>query len=115
MKKTEIEFSTTAEHSIKELRRNIRERQGKDVADDFSVSLVKSIIERLSAHPLSCPPSSQAAELGVLQYREYVKDGFRVFYEYFPEEDLVVVGLVISDRQSLERLLVKYCLLWTPS
>ncbi|UUY10155.1 type II toxin-antitoxin system RelE/ParE family toxin [Pseudomonas sp. J452] len=114
MNKAEVGFTSTAEHSIKKFQLNLAQRQGSSAARQFVRELIQSIIDRLSLHPLSCPVSPQASLLGVLQYREYNKDGCRILYEYFPEENLVAVALVMSQQQSVEQMLVDYCLLWTP-
>lgn len=114
MNKADVGFTTTAEFSVHQLQSSLSMRRGKPAAKQIVSELVQSTIDLLSKHPLSCPISQQASLLGVLQYREYIKDGYRVLYEYFPDENLVAVALVISQRQSLQQALIDYCLLWTP-
>ncbi|MCO7557794.1 type II toxin-antitoxin system RelE/ParE family toxin [Metapseudomonas otitidis] len=114
MKKIEVVFTSTGELSAKKLRHNLVQRRGKPVANQLVNKLIQSIMDRLSEHPLSCPVSPQASQLGVLHYREYNTDGYRVLYEYFPEEHLVTVALVLSQQQSVEQMLTDYCLLWMP-
>lgn len=114
MKKIEVVFTSTGELSAKKLRQNLAQRRSKAVAIQLMNELVQSIMDRLSEHPLSCPVSPQASQLGVLNYREYNTGGYRVLYEYFPEEYLVTVALVMSQQQSVEHMLTDYCLLWTP-
>ncbi|MBT9528833.1 MAG: type II toxin-antitoxin system RelE/ParE family toxin [Pseudomonas sp.] len=112
MKKTEVSFTSTAEHSINELQRNLARRRGDSAAREVVSSLIRATLDRLSDHPLSCPICLQASSLGVLNYREFNKDGYRIIYEYFPSENLVVVGLVMSQQQSVEQMLISYCLHW---
>jgi mRNA-degrading endonuclease RelE of RelBE toxin-antitoxin system len=114
LKKSDVSFTTTAEHSIKKLQLSLRLYRGKEPAFKLVSDLVNSIIDRLSRHPLSCPISQQASQLGVMNYHELNIDGYRVLYEYFPEENLVAIALVMSQQQSVEQMLVDYCLRWVP-
>lgn len=73
--------------------------------------LLEALETQLPAAPLAFPISRQASELGVLHYRELNHDGFRVFYEIKVAEQAVVVLLVLRQKQSVEKALIRHCLL----
>lgn len=73
--------------------------------------LIAAIEIQLPTAPLAFPISRQASELGVLHYREFNHEGFRVFYEIKAAEEAVVVLLVLRQKQSVEKALIRHCLL----
>lgn len=75
--------------------------------------MINVLEDKLLSAPVGYPVSSQASELGILQYRELNTDGYRIFYEIIEADQTIVVGLVLRGKQSVENALVRYCLLLT--
>lgn len=74
------------------------------------VGLIDQLHERLCTFPSGYPVSPEASELGILQYRRVVIGSFRIFYEIREQSSEVLVLLVMRQRQSIEKALIRYCL-----
>ncbi|MBS7691744.1 hypothetical protein I0D68_02260 [Pseudomonas lalucatii] len=49
--------------------------------------------------------------LGITHYRELNLDEYRILYQYDEAAGLVMVALILRQRQSIEEQLINYCLL----
>ncbi|QQE91188.1 type II toxin-antitoxin system RelE/ParE family toxin [Azotobacter chroococcum] len=108
----DVQFATTAETSLFSQIAHLEPYHGYDGAYGKLSTLVAEVIRRLADHPLGYPISAQASELGITHYRELNLDGYRVFYECDEEKRLVVVLLILGQRQSNEQQLIHYCLMF---
>jgi plasmid stabilization system protein ParE len=106
-----VEFATAAEHGVISLEHYLAQQSGHKKAAQMVDQLVMQIVTTLSSQALVYGVCQEAATLGVTHFREYLPMGQRVLYEVFPSEGLVVVALVIGQRQSIEKQLLDYCLL----
>ncbi|MHC8319173.1 hypothetical protein ACYZT4_00375 [Pseudomonas sp. GB2N2] len=106
-----VEFATAAEHGVVSLEHYLTQRYGRKKAAEMVDKLVMQIVTALSTQAGVYGVCQEAASLGVTHFREYLPLGQRVLYEVFPSERLVVVALVIGQRQSIEKQLLDYCLL----
>jgi hypothetical protein len=106
-----IAYATTAEESLVSQIHRLAPYHGAVQAQAKLVELIKTLERRLEAHPLAAPVCQQAALLGVTHYRELNLDEFRILYHYDEPAELVVVALVLRQRQSIEEQLINYCLL----
>jgi plasmid stabilization system protein ParE len=106
-----VEFATAAEHGVISLEHYLVQQCGQKKAAQMVDQLVMQIVTALSSQALVYGICQEAASLGVTNFREYLPMGQRVLYEVFPSEGLVVVALVIGQRQSIEKQLLDYCLL----
>lgn len=67
---------------------------------------------KLTQYPKIYRRSELAAELGVMHYQELdTEDGYRIFFEILESKKIVVVHLVLRQRQSVENALIRYSLL----
>ncbi|MDR9753495.1 type II toxin-antitoxin system RelE/ParE family toxin [Pseudomonas sp. SZMC_28357] len=105
-----VEFATAAEHGFIAMEHYLAQQYGARKAAQLVDQLVLQTITTLSEHAHSFPICQQAASLGVTHFHEYLPMGQRVLYEVFPNENLVVVVLVIGQRQSVEKQFLDYCL-----
>lgn len=108
-----LRFTETAQQSIEDQIDYLAGYIGEGPAFQRLNSVIDDCILRLGSAPKGCPLSLQASELGILHYRELNTDGYRVFYEIVEADQAISVGLVLRDKQSVERALVRYCLLHT--
>lgn len=111
MTKFTVRYTEIAQQSIEDQIEYLADYQGLQSAYQRVIAVVDMITNKLTSAPLDYPISPQSSELGVMQYRELNTDGYRVFYEIFDADQTVAVGLILKDKQSVERALVRYCLL----
>ncbi|CAD5107699.1 type II toxin-antitoxin system RelE/ParE family toxin [Zestomonas carbonaria] len=112
MSKTiKIAYATTAEESLVSQLHHLVPYHGVELAQARLAALIHTLEERLKAHPLAAPVCEQAALLGVLHYRELNLEEFRILYQYDEAASLVMVALVLRQRQSIEKQLIDYCLM----
>jgi hypothetical protein len=96
-----------------------------DLIDHFSpysseeqvIIRVENFIERfeslVSFTSTATPISQSLLELGVLTFREFTADDFRLLYRIKEEENnLRIIGdVIISQKQDIQQILINYCLL----
>jgi len=112
MAKFKIQYATTAEQSLYSQITHLQPYMGNDGAQKKLSRLIAEVEALLSANPLAYPISPQASLFGITQYRELNHDGYRIFYQCFDGEQLVVVGLILAQKQSVEDQLIHYCLMF---
>ncbi|MDR6676728.1 type II toxin-antitoxin system RelE/ParE family toxin [Pseudomonas oryzihabitans] len=106
-----LRFTECAALSLEDQIHHLADHTGQRNALIKITTLIEAIEAQLPTAPLAFPISRQASELGVLHYREFNHDGFRVFYEIKATEEAVVVLLVLRQKQSVEKALIRHCLL----
>ncbi|MDQ7913997.1 type II toxin-antitoxin system RelE/ParE family toxin [Pseudomonas sp. 102515] len=106
-----LRFTECAALSLEDQVHHLADHSNQRNALARITGLIDAIESQLPAAPPAFPISRQASELGVLHYREFNHDGFRVFYEIKTAERAVVVLLVLRQKQSVEKALIRYCLL----
>ncbi|MDF2398495.1 MULTISPECIES: type II toxin-antitoxin system RelE/ParE family toxin [Pseudomonas] len=112
MQKTyRVEFATAAEHGVVALEHYLIQQCGPQQAGQFVDQLIRQIASTLSEQAYTFAVCQQAASLGVTHFREFLCMGQRVLYEVYPDEQRVVVALIIGQRQSVEKQLIDYCLM----
>ncbi|MCK3838614.1 MULTISPECIES: type II toxin-antitoxin system RelE/ParE family toxin [Pseudomonas] len=108
-----IRYTEIAQQSIEDQVEHLAEYHSLDYALHRLDTVIDVLQKKLLSTPLGYPISSQASELGILHYRELNTDGYRVFYEIVEADQAIVVALVLRDKQSVEKALVRHCLLHT--
>ena len=108
----EIQYATTAEQSLYSQISHLEPYIGFDGAEKKLSSLITSAEALLSKNPFAYPVSPQASLLGITRYRELNHEGYRLLYECYEDEQLVVMGLILGQRQSVEEQLIHYCLMF---
>lgn len=112
MSKTiKVRYATTAEESLISQLHHLMSYHGVELAQSKLVELIQSAEKRLKTHPLSAPTCQQAALLGINHYQELHLEEYRILYQYIESEELIVVALVLRQRQSIEEQLINYCLM----
>ncbi|HEX8544067.1 MAG TPA: type II toxin-antitoxin system RelE/ParE family toxin [Pseudomonas sp.] len=112
MAKFKIQYASTAEQSLYSQITHLQPHIGNAGAQQKLSRLIIEVEALLSNNPLAYPVSSQASLFGITQYRELNHEGYRIFYESFENEQLVVVGLILAQKQSVEDQLIHYCLMF---
>ncbi|MFC6478820.1 type II toxin-antitoxin system RelE/ParE family toxin [Pseudomonas asuensis] len=97
-----VKYATTAQQSLLDQVDHLETHVGTAKAELKLNQVVKSSEARLEKNPRAYPVSQQAASLGVTRYREMLNDTYRVLYEVYESEKLVVVALIIGQTQSVE-------------
>lgn len=112
MSKTiEIRYATTAEESLVSQIFHLTPHHGAAQAQAKLVELIHSVEKRLREYPLAAPICQQAALLGIHHYRELHVQNYRILYHYDADAALVMVALILRQKQSIEEQLINYCLL----
>ena len=106
-----VQFATAAEHGVMLLEHYLTGQCGAQKAAQWVDELVRQIVSTLATQAHTYSLCQQAVSLGVTHFHEYLPMGQRVLYEIYPSEGLVVVALVLGQRQSVEQQLIDYCLL----
>ena len=112
MRRFEVFYATTAEQSLYSQIAHLQPHHGYAGANQKLAALVLDIEKRLSEHPLVYPVSSQASLLGITRWRELNLDDYRVLYECDENNGVVVVALILRQRQSVQDQLIHYCLMF---
>jgi plasmid stabilization system protein ParE len=112
MAKFKIQYASTAEQSLYTQITHLQPYIGNGGAQQKLSGLIGEVERLLSVNPRSYPISPQASLLGITQYRELNHAGYRIFYECFDSERLVVIGLILAQKQSVEDQLIHYCLMF---
>lgn len=112
MAKFKIQYASTAEQSLYSQITHLQPYVGNAGAQQKLSRLIVEVEALLSVNPLAYPISPQASLFGITQYRELNHEGYRIFYEFFDSEQLVVVGLILAQKQSVEDQLINYCLMF---
>lgn len=107
-----IFHATTAERSLYSQISRLEPFIGYDGAEQELSSLITSVEALLSKNPFAYPVSSQASLLGITHYRELNHEGYRLLYECHEDEQLVVIALILKQRQSVEDQLIHDCLMF---
>lgn len=71
-------------------------------------AVTQSFEKRMSEQPLSCQRCRETEKLGVLSFREYHKDDYRVIYMTTADE--VIALLFLHQKQNIQKALVDHCL-----
>lgn len=108
----DIRYASTAEQSLYSQIDHLQPYIGNQGAEKKLSDLIAQIEALLSKNPLAYPVSPQAAIFGITHYRELNHNGYRIFYECFEGERLVVIGLILAQKQSIEDQLIHYCLMF---
>lgn len=106
-----IRFTDAAQHSIEDQVEHLAVHHGFESALERVGTAIDLIQDKLLSTPLGYPISYQASDLGVIHYRELNTNGYRVFYEILEADQVIVILLVLRGKQSVEKALVRYCLL----
>lgn len=104
-------YTHTAELSVEDKIEHLAIHQGVESAFKRMICSLDGVEQKLASNPKGYKVSPQASELGVLHYHELNTDRLRVFYEIIEGELLVVVHLVLGEKQSVEDALIRNCLL----
>ncbi len=111
MRRFEVLYATTAEQSLYSQVSHLQPYHGYAGANQRLAELVRDVEARLSEHPLVYPVSNQASLLGITRWRELNLKDYRVLYECDESDGLVVVALILRQRQSVQDQLIHYCLM----
>lgn len=77
-------------------------------------SLIEYFEDTVAINPEINPICQELVELGVTSFRHVIKDGFRIIYEVnnIDGEFVILVSLLLGQRQSIQKQLIDHCLLY---
>lgn len=99
-----VVFLHDAEEDLKELRRYIVSKFGKDIWLETKAQ-IKTTTKSLAAFPQSGHIPDELAELGMAQYRQVIAGMNRIIYEV--RGDLLYVHIACDTRRDLRDLLAR--------
>ncbi|GAA0856864.1 type II toxin-antitoxin system RelE/ParE family toxin [Aliiglaciecola litoralis] len=76
------------------------------------IDAIERFEKMVSDNPKSAPISPYLSSLGMMNYREFTANDFRILYRVEDEPYSIKVVFFCSQKQDLTRLLVDYCLLY---
>jgi hypothetical protein len=79
------------------------------------ITRIENLLERfesiLSVDPFAVARSPSLVELGVVDFREFHLDSFRLIFRINENNHSIIVDVISQQKQNLEQLLIQYCLL----
>lgn len=85
------------------------------VGEDAAIAVVEDLLDRLdvyiSANPLGCQVCHELELIGVMDYRQFTFDKYKVLYRYDDLKDVSYVMVFMRQKQSAQELLVSCALL----
>ncbi|RCX07556.1 type II toxin-antitoxin system RelE/ParE family toxin [Extensimonas vulgaris] len=103
-------FLPGAEEDLKELRRYVIQRFGKNTWSD-TYGKIKTSVRSLQAFPLAGSVPEELADLGLGQYRQVISGMNRIIYEVGNE--VLYIHIVCDTRRDMQTLLVNRLLRMT--
>ncbi|KGJ90465.1 type II toxin-antitoxin system RelE/ParE family toxin [Thalassotalea sp. ND16A] len=113
-KPVRIQYTKTFENLLNDLINHL----GKHSNEEQVILRLESFIERfeslVSFTPKAAPISPYLLELGVILFREFTADNFRLLYRIIEEKGsrMIIADVIISQKQDIPKVLINYCLLY---
>ncbi|NHB93212.1 type II toxin-antitoxin system RelE/ParE family toxin [Photorhabdus cinerea] len=107
-----IEYTQTFENQLHERFDYLTRHIGTEASWEILETFLNSFEARILKHPKSAPLCEETADIGLINYHDYVdtKLQLRVIYNIDEANHTVIAMLLLSTRQSLRQALIQYCL-----
>lgn len=114
IKKIEIQYTETFYNIIDNLINHLAPYSNELSVINRIESFIEKFEDRTHSEPLSCQVSMQLLEVGIINFREYNFDKFRLLYRVIEtNESFIVIGdAFILQKQDIQKLLIDYCLIY---
>jgi len=114
-KVVQINTTNTFENTVDTVINHLSERDAEHTVIEKIESLVEHFEEKVSDNPYLYSKCSELVEYGVSEIRACNLNGFRILYEAYEDGDktVVVMLLLLSQRQSIQNQLIEHCILYT--
>ena len=110
-KATSVVYTKTFEDLTNNLNDHLSYYSERDATDKV-LTIIERFETKVQAMPLSYPESQILIEYGLYDFREYIKDGVRIFYRVNDRSDSCIVEahIILSQKQDVQSTLIDYCL-----
>lgn len=111
----QINTTNTFENTVDTVINHLSERDAEHTVIERIENLVEHFEQKVGDNPYLYSKCNELVEYGTSEIRACNLNGFRILYEAYEDGDktVVVMLLLLSQRQSIQNQLIEHCILYT--